>query len=146
MAVIADGKGSVTIPVAVYNELMRTIKQLGGVESLTPYEYLNTAETEVDYSQYETPASRTRDPITSHLAEEHINKSGIRKKQRDEVLMFVREYPGHTSQEYGKLHKKYDRDTFSRRLPELRDRGLIHVGHKTRCAVTGRLAVTWWPR
>lgn len=48
MAITTDGEGNVTIPVAVYNELIRTVESLGGVGILAPYESLDREETEID--------------------------------------------------------------------------------------------------
>lgn len=88
-----------------------------------------------------TPAARNTDPETSHLAEQHINETGIRERQQRAAYAVVCNHPGHTSAE---LAKYCDLDSYqlARRLPELRP---VHVrtGSKRKCTVTGRWAQTW---
>jgi len=90
-----------------------------------------------------TPASRSTDPKTSHLAEDEINTSGARATQQRQVLAYVQRWPGLTSRELA-AKANTDRYILARRLPELEP---IHVrkGDARRCGITQRQAVTWYP-
>jgi len=88
------------------------------------------------------PASRTKDPRSSHEAEREITMNGRRKQQLKICLELVKDHPHHTSKElseYGHL----DRFQIARRLPELETFGLVRKGRQRRCRVGGRLSVTW---
>ena len=88
--------------------------------------------------------SRRTDPITSQLAAEGAEASGRAPRQRDICLAHVRAHIGRTSAEIAKSCA-LNRYTPSRRLPELRDSGLVFNGHHRICCVTQRLCMTWWP-
>lgn len=88
------------------------------------------------------PIARASDPVTSHLAAEHVTQSGIRSRQQHAVLAIVKLYPGRTSQELARYG--IDRYALARRLPELDDAGLVRRGEMRRCSVSGRQALTWW--
>ncbi len=47
--------------------------------------------------------TRETDPITSTMAGVEVEQAGIASRQRVEALRLVREYPGRTSAELGKL-------------------------------------------
>jgi hypothetical protein len=85
--------------------------------------------------------ARNTDPITSHLAAKDTQE--MAEKQRIEMLVFVVENSGHTSNELGELSNKYDRYQFGRRLSELRTEGLVANLHERPCGITGRKAMTW---
>jgi hypothetical protein len=76
--------------------------------------------------------ARAGDSATSHEAADTVEKSGTAQRQRDVVLRAVRNTPGLSSRELGSYcHVNpalLDRYIFARRLPELRDAGL--VGHR----------------
>lgn len=84
---------------------------------------------------------RRDDPVTSMLAGEYAELSGTAKGQRQLCHAAVTRLPGRTAREIEdqigiKAHK---------RLPELRQRGLVSNGEMRRCSVSGRLACTWYP-
>lgn len=91
-----------------------------------------------------TPAARTSDPITSHLAAEQHTASGARAHQQAQTAAAVRAYPGKTSQELADL-TRLDRYALARRLPECVTAGVVRKGTPRHCGITGRLALTWWP-
>lgn len=92
----------------------------------------------------ETPAARNSDPITSHLAAEHITRSGVRAQQQALTYAAVKANPGCTSFEIAHA-SGIDRYVLARRCPEVELAGLIKRGETKHCLVTGRLALTWWP-
>ena len=59
----------------------------------------------------------------------------------------VRSHPGHTSAELAKQSGK-DRTVIARRLPDAANHPGTEVyrGQTRSCSVTGRRAITWWPR
>jgi len=88
-----------------------------------------------------TQNHRNNDPPTSALASRHIESSGAARMQRSRCLDAVIESPGQTAREIEdrigvKAHK---------RLPELREAGLVVNGPIRTCRVTGRRAMTWLP-
>ena len=91
----------------------------------------------------QTPAARTTDPVTSHQAAQHMDQTGKRASQQREVLAAVREHPGLTSAELARA-TGLDRYMLARRLPELAPAAV--KGDPQRCQVTGRHAMTWWPK
>jgi len=108
-------------------------------------------------------AARASDPVTSFEAADRVESSGTAQRQRDAVLAAVRGYPGLSSKQLANIAGPYvaDRYAFARRLPELREAGL--VGHKRmdHCSSPGAVrcvsfdgdthsratdgAVAWWP-
>lgn len=83
--------------------------------------------------------ARTTDPVSSHLAGDDIESSGIAGNQRRLVLALVKNYPNKTSHELA-LHSHLDRYQIARRLPEIH---LIEKGPVRTCAVSKRTCVTW---
>ncbi len=97
---------------------------------------------------FHPPASRTSDPATSAEAEAHHTASGRREYHAQQFLDLVREFPGSTAVELARLsHLPADtqRHEASRRLPELRDRGLVRDGVARICNEAGTRQMTWWP-
>ena len=92
----------------------------------------------------ETPAARATDPISSHLAAEHITSSGARGYQQAQAAAAVRAFPGHTSFELALL-TEINKYTLARRLPECVTAGTVMKGEIRECEITGRKALTWWP-
>ena len=89
--------------------------------------------------------ARRTDPQSSHAAAFHVEQSGKAGKQRIQAGAAVLAHPGCTSAELAD-RTGLDRYMLARRLPELRDDGLVRQsGSKHLCRMTGRLAVTWWP-
>lgn len=91
-----------------------------------------------------TPAARNSDPVTSHLAAEHVTKTGTRAHQQAQCAAAVRQFPGHTSFELAML-TDLERYMLGRRLSECETAGTVKRGEPKKCTVTGRLALTWWP-
>lgn len=90
-----------------------------------------------------TPAARSTDPESSHIAAESITKTGVRAHQQRQVLAALRQWPGSTSAELAR-HAHMDRYAVARRLPELVP--LFAFRGATRaCTTNGRPATTWWP-
>lgn len=82
---------------------------------------------------------RSNDPPTSALAGQTIEASGTARQQRTRCLQAVADMPGLTAREIEahigiKAHK---------RLPELREAGLVRNGPARTCAISGRHALTW---
>lgn len=82
---------------------------------------------------------RSNDPPTSVRAGHDIESSGAARDQRTRCLKAVTECPGQTAREIEhcigiKAHK---------RLPELREAGLVRNGPARICAISGRHALTW---
>lgn len=92
----------------------------------------------------QTPAARASDPRSSHEAAEAITLSGARRKQQGMATAAVASYPGHTSLELAG-YSGMDRYVLARRLPECETAGTVRRGQMRTCAVSGRLAMTWWP-
>ena len=88
--------------------------------------------------------SRTSDPVTSHMAAREAEKSGRAASQRAICLASVLAYPGQSAAEIAS-QTGLERHVPSRRLPELRDRGLIVNGEPRSCTVTGRISMIWMP-
>ena len=88
-----------------------------------------------------TPNHRSNDPPTSAMAGRDMESSGLARMQRGRCLRAVIETPGLTAREIEdrtevKAHK---------RLPELRQSGLVVNGPDRVCRISGRRAMTWLP-
>lgn len=94
--------------------------------------------------QVETPAARRTDPNTSHLAAEQHTASGRRGQQQAQAIAAVRAFPGMTSFELA-MRTNLDRYMLARRLPECVTAGAVRKDEPRICAITGRLATTWFP-
>lgn len=88
--------------------------------------------------------SRSTDPISSTLAADAIERSGVADAHRRICLAQVRARPGQTAAEIARA-VGLERHAPSRRLPELRDAGLVINGPMRSCAVKGRRSLTWLP-
>jgi hypothetical protein len=82
------------------------------------------------------------DPITSFEAAERVERGGRAASHRAIVLAYVRANPGHTSAEIGAA-TGIGRHEAARRLPELREGGLVQSGAPRRCAINATAAMTW---
>lgn len=89
-------------------------------------------------------ASRRSDPPTSRQAADGVERSGRAAQQREAVLSRIRGRHGQTSAEVAAA-LGMERHAPARRLPELREAGLVRMGVPRVCEVTGRQCVTWWP-
>lgn len=102
-----------------------------------------------DWTQQNARA-RHHDPASSKVAAHDMTATGRAKKQRAAVLRMVEETPGLTSAELAERHKA-DRHMLARRLPELRDAGVLEenrerygaVGMLRTCTVKRSIAMTW---
>jgi len=88
--------------------------------------------------------SRRTDPITSRQAASEAESSGWAASQRAICLARVNSHPGQTAAEIA-IACGLERHVPSRRLPELRDQGMIVNGESRICNATGRLSMTWHP-
>ena len=88
--------------------------------------------------------ARNSDPSTSHDAATAMERSGIAAAHRQICLEAVRRKPGQTGAEIA-LAVGLERHEPSRRLPELRDAGLIENREVRFCSVRGRRSMTWYP-
>ena len=86
--------------------------------------------------------ARNTDPMTSHEAATRAELSGSAQNQRDKCLEVVKAHSNHTAAEIA-LIAGIDRYAASRRLPELRQRGLVRNGVVAVCGVTKTKAMTW---
>ena len=86
--------------------------------------------------------SRQTDPTTSHHAARESELSGRAASQRAICLAWVNSHPGQTAAEIARA-VGLERHAPSRRLPELRKRGVITNGDVRTCTVTGRQSMTW---
>jgi len=89
--------------------------------------------------------ARRADPATSHRAAATAESSGNATRQRTACLEAVRATPGMTAGEIDKRCGFMDRFVAGRRLPELREMGLIHNGDARVCSVRGSRQMTWYP-
>ena len=88
--------------------------------------------------------ARGTDPATSHEMARTVERDGRAHAQRDICLARVRVRPGLTAAEIAS-EIGLERHVPSRRLPELRERGLIVNGPARVCNVMGTRSLTWWP-
>ncbi len=88
--------------------------------------------------------ARTTDPITSHQAARDAEHRGVAAAHRLLCLAQVTHQPGLTAAEIAEA-TGLERHAPSRRLPELRDAGLVVNGPIRLCAVKGRRSLTWNP-
>lgn len=91
-----------------------------------------------------SPAARTADPITSHLAADEHTASGKRGRHIGVVIDAVRRHPGKTSAELAPLCR-LERHEVARRTSDAERCGAIRKGQIRKCDTSGRSAVTWWP-
>lgn len=92
-----------------------------------------------------TSTART-DPVTSALAEREHTATGHRGRHVAAAVAAVEMSPGRTAKELHALYGMMDRHEWSRRLPDAEAQGLIERGLMRKCAVAGRMSMTWWPK
>ncbi|KAF1009517.1 MAG: hypothetical protein GAK28_00155 [Luteibacter sp.] len=92
----------------------------------------------------DTPAARSTDPETSHIAAAEHTASGKRGTNVAAVIDLVRLHPGCTSAELAR-YSTLTRHEVARRLPEAETAGAVQKGPKRRCNCNGTLAVVWIP-
>ena len=88
--------------------------------------------------------ARSSDPRSSYDAAQEVETSGVASDQRDLCLAAVRKQPGQTAAEIAR-ETGLERHAPSRRLPELREFGLVENGDLRPCLATGRKSLTWFP-
>lgn len=94
------------------------------------------------------PRARARrlDPTTSHDAAFRVERSGKAADQRTRCLDALKRIGrAATSAELARA-MGVDRHVTARRLPELRDGGLVRQGEKRECEVLGTECLTWEPK
>ena len=87
--------------------------------------------------------ARTSDPDTSHSAAFEMEATGKADTQRRACLEEVATNPGQTAAEIA-VACDLERHVPSRRLPELRDAGMIQNREKRDCRVMKRASMTWY--
>ncbi len=89
------------------------------------------------------PVAANADPASSHITGREITASGLRGRQKREVLKALHDCGNPpTSAEIADMYD-LDRHMVARRLPDLKHDGLVEQGEMRTCKVTGRKAVTW---
>lgn len=89
-------------------------------------------------------SSRATDPPTSRKAAQAHERGGKAELHRERLLNEVCTGPGRTAVELAQRLDGIDRHEASRRLPELRDRGLVESRDPRKCSIKGTSMVTWW--
>ncbi|MFW5829721.1 MAG: MarR family transcriptional regulator [Planctomycetota bacterium] len=88
--------------------------------------------------------ARLTDPSTSQEAAAATEASGRAGTHRALCLSAVRAQPGLTAAEIANA-VGLERHEPSRRLPELRERGLVRNGPERQCRIQGTRSITWFP-
>lgn len=90
------------------------------------------------------PIAAHADPATSHQAARDLARSGQLGRSMRATLAALAVWQGAppTSHELAG-EDEGRRHAIARRLPDLRERGLVENGPARPCAVTGKRAVTW---
>lgn len=88
--------------------------------------------------------ARTTNPATSQDAAQQHESSGKAASHRETILSYVRTFPGKTSAEIA-FAVRMERHEAARRLPELREVGLVVNGEARKCTVSGTQQMTWLP-
>lgn len=91
----------------------------------------------------QTQCYRNSDPVTSALAADHVNKTGLRSHQQRQAAAAVKVYPGHTSAEIAHF-TGLCRFMLARRLGEAELAGAVRRGDKRQCAVSHLMAIVWY--
>lgn len=89
--------------------------------------------------------ARSTDPHTSHEAADEAETSGRAAGQRKTCKNQVDREPGMTAAEIAAA-TGMERHVPSRRLPELREAGMVTNKEVRICSVTGRRSMTWYPK
>ncbi len=89
-----------------------------------------------------TVLSRSADPQTSFLAADLMRDTGAASAHRDKCLAWIRKHPGDTAAECA-FGVGLERHEPSRRLPELRQAGLVVNGASRKCRIMGKASLTW---
>ena len=99
------------------------------------------------YLFFDQPGSHRDDPLTSYIAAEKLAKSGGWTAQQEEVYKALENRNGGTSGEIGMImpgNKTANRFKVSRRMSELKEKGLVVEGPRRICKVQDSLCCTWW--
>lgn len=91
--------------------------------------------------------SRSTDPETSREAGERHERSGKAEQNRQRLLAEACYGPGRTAAELASRLDGIDAWEANRRLPEIRDQGLMDSPRERarECSVKGSKCLTWWP-
>jgi hypothetical protein len=84
----------------------------------------------------------TNDPETSREAAQQLVASPAYEKQLERVLGAVKHNPCCTGRELSGC-SYIDYECVHKRLPELKQRGLVTSGNPRQCGISGRKALTW---
>jgi len=98
-----------------------------------------TGQIVMDFSR----ATRRSHPVTSHVAEDEITKSGKREKHCQIILKALRLHNGSTSAELARF-TSLTKEQVHKRMNDLVEHNLIEHGDKRVCDVKGSLCITWW--
>lgn len=93
----------------------------------------------------ETPAARSTDPETSHIAAAEVTKSGLRGHQQRQVAAALIQWPGRTTNELAALMCAC-RFMVARRMKEVETAGHAVRGGKRQCRISLRMAEEWFPK
>lgn len=99
---------------------------------------MTTEQLELSWANY-----RKTDPATSKTAAVNVEKLGIAATHREMLLRAVETGPGRTSGELA-VACSLNRHEAARRLPELREIGLVRNGEARTCSALGTVGMTWW--
>jgi len=87
--------------------------------------------------------SRRTDPATSHEVANDVEKSGKAEIHREICLSVVSRREGLTAAEIAQI-ADLERHVPSRRLPELRSKGIVENREVRVCKIMGTKAMTWY--
>ena len=96
----------------------------------------------------QTPAARSIDPKSSHIAAAEMNRCGKRQTHIRQLAEVVVNNPGRTSAELAfiiaDVHPHLNRHECARRLPD-GEGGMFVKGVTRMCTITNRNCITWLP-
>lgn len=95
-------------------------------------------------SLFDPPMARTTDPDTSHIAAQKMKDTGAMNKQSKWVLDSLKAANGSTYRELAAAMGLHNPNACARRLPDLRNKGLVVNGENRVCKVAGNKMQTWW--
>src|ERR1041384_6467502 len=98
-----------------------------------------------DLFQNREPLARNTDVRTSHQSGHEFTTSGKRNQQKAQVLNALKANPGLTARELASF-ASISGEITHKRLPDLREDGLVYNGEARRCSITSKQAMTWFAR
>ena len=97
------------------------------------------------FNSHPLARARRADPATSHIAAAVVERSGRAECQRAQCLAAIRATPGMTAGEIDQWCGFLGRYVAGRRMPELRENGMVTAGTARLCSVRGSRMQTWCP-